>query len=316
MENNLKRKKSGLASADRKNKLFILAVAALPMLQFLIFYIYVNFNAILMAFQTYMPGADGVRGSNGAFQGFHLNNFKRVFSELFEAQMGRRLLNSTIYYLVSTLIGTTIALLFSFYIYKGKKFASFFKVVLFLPQIISVIILAIIFEKFIDIGIKDIAKNWLGHETFDSWIKMPNTQFITVLLFTLWFSFGGSVLIYTSTMSGISDSLVEAAELDGANAAQEFLHVTLPCVYPTISTFIVTGLAAFFTTDMNLYSFVGSGANPASQTVGYYFLSAMRSMRFAEYPYLSALGLVFTIVTIPLIIAIRKALNKFGPSVE
>lgn len=316
MEEKIKRKSSGLASADRKNKLFIFAVAFLPVLQFLIFYVYVNFNAILMAFQTYLPGLDGATGSNGAFHGFHFDNFKRVFSELFAAEMGQRLINSAIYYVVSVLVGTTISLLFSFYIYKNRRFASFFKIVLFLPQIISVIILAIIFEKFIDVGIKDIYLNWLGRENFNSWIKMPDTQFVTVLLFSLWFSFGGGVLIYTSTMSGISESLVEAAELDGANTAQEFWHVTLPGVYPTISTFIVTGLAAFFTTDMNLYSFLGSGANPSSQTIGYYFLNAMRSMRFKEYPYLSALGFTFTIVTIPLIIGVRKALNKLGPSVD
>lgn len=310
------KKSSGLAATDRKNMLFIALVVALPVLQFLVFYVYVNINSIIMAFQSYLPGSDGANGSNGGFSGFHLDNFRRAFSELFSAGMGRRLLNSTIYYFVSVLIGISVALLFSFYIYKQRKFASFFKVVLFLPQIISVIILAIIFEKFIDVGIKDIAKNWLHQDSFESWVKVPDTQFATVLIYSVWFSFGGSVLIYTSTMSGISESLVEAAQLDGANMAQEFLHVTLPAIYPTVATFVVTSLAAFFTTDMNLYSFVGNGADPSAQTVGYYFLNAMRSMRFSEYPMLSAMGLIFTMVTIPLIIVVRWGLNKLGPSVE
>lgn len=307
------RKKGKLGASDKKDIIFICLVALLPVVQFLIFYVYVNINSVVMAFQKYVIDPDTNRGSyvwNG------LENFSRVVKEFSRnGNLFIALKNSCIYYIVTVLIGISIGLFCSFYIYKSRKGASFFKIMLFLPSIISSMALIVIFKYCANFGIPAILRSWFGAET-GSLINTESTAFGTVLFYCIWFGIGSNVLIYLGTMSGISESLVEAAELDGANMFQEFWHVTLPSVYPTISTFVVTGLAAFFTADMGLYSFFSYGAPNSVQTIGYYLLKETMGASFSEYPYLASLGLVFTIITIPLTIVVRRALKKFGPSVE
>lgn len=300
-----------LGASDKKNILFICLVAALPVLQFLIFYVGVNINSVIMAFQRYeIDESTNIGGY--AWNG--LDNFRRAFSELTRTgNMLRALGNSCVYFLVSVLVGITVSLIFSYYIYKRRKCASFFKVMLFLPSIISSIVLIIIFKQFANFAVPDIVGKIFG-VNIGSLLNTDKTAFGTVLFYCIWFGCGSNVLIYLGTMNGIPESLVEACELDGANAFQEFIHVTLPSVYPTVSTFVITALAALFTADMGLYSFYSAEASYSIQTIGYYLLRETRAASFAGYPYLSALGIIFTAVTIPLTILLRKALEKFGPS--
>ena len=302
-----------LGESDKKNIIFICLVAALPVLQFLIFYVYVNINSVILAFEKYVIDADTGLGGY-VFNSF--NNFSRAFREFTrDANMLTMLKNSCVYYFASVFVGITFSLVFSFYIYKKRLFAGFFKIMLFLPSIISAIVLIIIFKYFANFAVPEIAEKLFNAE-IGSLLNTEKTAFGTVLFYTIWFGLGNSVLIYLGTMNGISESLVEAAELDGANALQEFCHVTFPAIYPTVSTFVITNLAAFFTADMGLYSFYSYGADNSVQTVGYYLLKETRAASFAEYPYLSALGIIFTIVTVPLTVLLRKGLEKFGPSAD
>lgn len=302
-----------LGVSDKKNILFICLVAAIPMIQFLIFYVYVNINSLFMAFESYEIDATTNKGSyiwNG------IENFKRVASEFSRnGNLLTALKNSCIYYIVSVFVGITISLFFSFYIYKGRRLATFFKVMLFLPSILSSIVFIVIFKYIANFGVPSVL-NKIFNTQIGSLINTENTAFATILFYNVWFGFGSSVLIYLGTMNGISESLVEAAELDGANMFQEFIHVTFPSIYPTISTFVVTNLAAFFTADMGLYSFYSYNAPYSIQTIGYYLLKETRAASFSEYPYLSAFGLICTIITIPLTIIVRRLLAKLGPSAE
>ena len=60
--------------------------------------------------------------------------------------------------------------------------------------------------------------------------------------------------MYSNAMSGIPQEIVESAHLDGATGINEFWKITLPMVYPTLSTFLITGVAGLFTNQINLYS--------------------------------------------------------------
>ena len=97
--------------------------------------------------------------------------------------------------------------------------------------------------------------------------------------------------------------------MDGATGLKEFFHITLPSVYPTITTFIVVGVAGIFTNQFHLYSFYRGGAPNELWNLGYYLyaetqkVTAANSM--AEYPLLSAIGLLITVVVIPLTFIVK-----------
>ena len=124
------------------------------------------------------------------------------------------------------------------------------------------------------------------------------------------------MLLYSGAMGSISDSIVEAASLDGATPAREFFNITLPMIYPTIVTFLITAIAAFFTNQVNLFSFFGENAKLQNITLGYYLYNETQLASAGEYPYLAAMGLCMTFIAVPVTIIIKRLLEKFGPSVN
>jgi len=78
---------------------------------------------------------------------------------------------------------------------------------------------------------------------------------------------------------------------------------------------MVLSIAGFFTSQAFLYSFYGSGAPDRVRTFGYYlFVTIIDSATMAEYPYASAVGLMFTILATPVTLATKYLLERFGPS--
>ncbi len=65
-----------------------------------------------------------------------------------------------------------------------------------------------------------------------------NTERATIMFYSIYVSFGPRVLVYSSAMSGISESIIESAELDGVNTWQELVHIVLPSIWSTFVTFM------------------------------------------------------------------------------
>ena len=138
----------------------------------------------------------------------------------------------------------------------------------------------------------------------------------TVLFYSLFMGFGPSTMMYVGAMNNISDSIVEYAKIDGFSPLQEFIYITLPMIYPTITTFITVGLAGVFTNQMGLYQFFGRDAEPSLWTVGYYMYVSIQGAGLNDYPFLSAFGLVMTFLTAPVTLIVKKLLEKYGPGVN
>ncbi len=295
-----KKNKIGLKS----QLLFYCTVLAVPTLQFLIFYVAVNINSILLAFKGY-----DIKG-NSSFIGW--DNFAEVFRQFSETQFIKdALVNSLVLGFFTIVVGISFALLFSYYIYKKKFFSGVFKVFLYVPQIVSSLVLVIIFKYMAEDAYIRVMQDLFGIKTLGL-LSDPNTQFTTVMIYSIFVGFGPQVLMYSGAMSGISDSIVEAGQLDGITPLREFFQITIPMIWPTVTSFIVVNLANVFVNQMQLFSFYGAGAEYRLYTLGYYLYSMIKktSTSITDYPYLSAFGLVLTLFTIPATLLVRKLLER------
>ena len=110
----------------------------------------------------------------------------------------------------------------------------------------------------------------------------------------------------------------EYASLDGINPLQEFIYITLPLIFPTISTFLVSGVGVLFTNQANMYDFYGPYAESTIQTIGYFLYNRTvgDGRILAEYPLTSAYGVAFTLITVPTTMVVRWALEKVSPDVQ
>lgn len=297
---------------DRGKTIFYWTILAFPILQFIIFYIGVNFNSFALAFQTFDVYDDGLK-----FVGFDQfwMNFRAVFQEFTESNyLLKSFNNSIIAYLVGLVVGLTLALLFSYYLYKKFFMSKFFKVILFLPFIISSITLVIIYKYFVESAIPAFILEQTGKE-IDGLLSNPNTEFITILFFSIWTGFGIQTLIYGSAMGNISTEIVDAAKIDGVTPLREFLYIDIPIIMPTIAVFVVSSTATIFVNQINLFSFYGADAsNYDIWTIGYYLYRGMTVESLSKYPYYAAFGLVMTMITIPITLIVRKLMNKMDPN--
>lgn len=306
------------AKSSRKNRgktIFYWTILAFPLLQFLIFYVGVNLNSFALAFQEFdMYSKDQEALKFVGFDNLWVN-FKQVFQNFKEHDyMLKAFQNSIVAYLIGLFVGLTLALLFSYYLYKKFFMSKFFKVILFLPFIISSITLVIIYKYFVEQAIPAFVLQMTGKE-IDGLLSNLDTEFITILFFSIWTGFGIQTLIYGSAMSGISNDIVDAAKIDGVTPMREFLYIDIPMIMPTIAVFVVSSTATIFVNQMNLFNFYGTNAtNYDIWTIGYYMYRGVAAEPMSSYPYYAAFGLVMTMITIPITLIIRALMNKLDPN--
>lgn len=276
---------------------------AFPIIQFIVFYVVKNFNSFVLAFQGY-----------DAFEGYYFNglqNFKDVLYDIAnEYYFSRGIRNSLIHYGIGLAIGLPLGLTFSFYIYKKFFMSETYKVILFLPSIVSIVVMQIIWVNIMDGMIPELYYSTTG-ETMLGLMASSDTRFMYLELFNVWVGFGGSMLYYVGAMARIPDSLIEAAELDGVSLIKEFVYIVVPLTWSTVKTLLIVGIAGIFTADLNLYLFYGTNAEMDAYTVGYNLVRLTMTSTLGGYPYLSAFGMILTIVTMILTFLIRFVLERF-----
>lgn len=288
--------------------IFYCCLLAIPVLQFCVFYIGVNLNSILLSFQgNYDFGL-------GVYEWIGFENFARFFREWSSsAQLSVSVKNALIGLGFNLALGIPLALMFSYYIYKRRPMSTLFKIVLFMPSIVSTVVIVNNFRYFVELAIPEFAKA-VFHVEMKGMLENAATRFSTIIFYNLWIGFGTPILMYVGAMNSISTAISEAAQIEGASKMQEFWYITLPLTYPTIVTFVIVNIAGAFNNQLNLYTFYGGYAPSLVQTFGYIIYSKTQAATYADYPYLAAMGLLMTVIVVPITLGIKWALERFGPS--
>lgn len=287
----------------RKDLLFYIGFIAFPVLQCIIFYFVVNANSFILAFQKY--------GVNGTYEFAGFETLKTVFNDIFtQYEFSQAFKNSFTACCVSLFITFPLGVIFSYYIYKKFIFAELFKVVLFIPSIVSVVVMQTIFSKLCDSVYPDIVMAMTGTNP-SGLMSNLDIKFFYIILFNVWIGFGSTMLYCVGAMSGVSPSVIEAGKIDGTNFLQEFWFIVLPLSWSTCKTLIIITLSGIFTTDLSIYLFDGLNAEFQIGTVGYSLLKRILTKQNSSYPYISALGLILTLITLAITVLVRFILNKF-----
>lgn len=307
MAGKIKKKKAG----SRADLRFYILMSAFPILQFVVFYILVNVNSFAMAFQEFDTLTNTSRWVG-------VSTIRDALKELASPNWMLALKNSLIAYLIGLLVGTVLALLFSYYIYKKLYGSMMFRVMLFLPSVLSSVVMVAIYKVFAENLVPELLERWFGMERELGFLGDFETVFMAVMIYHIFMGFGVQVLMYSNAMAQIDVSVVEAAHMDGCTGFREFIQITIPMIFPTLETFVVVGVVGLFTNQLNLYSFFGENAIPETSTYGYLLyvktVQATQVMSYSEYNKLAAIGIIMTVIVAPLTFLIKWLLEKYGPS--
>lgn len=293
--------------------LFCMAFLVIPIIHFFVFYIYVNMNSFIMAFQTFTLDYD-LGKIVTSFAGWE--NFKTAFSSF--SKYPYMLKNSLIFCAVDLLIAQPLALLASYYIYKKKPGSAFFRTILYLPQVLSSIVLGILFKYVVQNAIPEIMNVCFGLEKMDLLFDQ-NTQLWVMIGFNVLMSFGVNVLLYSNAMGNVNPALIESASLDGANTLSILWHVVLPKIWPTMISLAIVIISQLFVSQYQVFNIYGENAM-AMGNVGYFiYINSLYSNvlgdvpNYISYPALAAFGLILTAIIVPTTFLVKYLMNRFGP---
>ena len=319
METKVLKRETKVLKRETKRKLFFYLMLAWPVFQFALMYFYVNFSSLILAFQKFELKNGILTSSFCGFENFSFG-FKHLASNL------NLIKNSVVYCLIHIVVGVGGGTVFSYYIFKDYTGASLFKICLFIPNIVALIIFTTIYKYLCNNAYMSIMRE-LGSTVTMGLLENPDTGYWILVLFNLLIGFGSTVLMVSGAMSGINESIVESAQLDGVTSVQEFIYIAVPMVFPTLSTFTIVSLTGIFINTINVVGFYDylNIAPEHLRTYGYqFFLSVQKSAYYdmggmdvrMTIPQLSALGLTFSVMTYAIVISVKKLLDKFGPSVD
>ena len=173
----------------------------------------------------------------------------------------------------------------------------------FFPYVASLVAVAAVWNMIFSpsMGPVNMLLSNLGVENLPRWAAGKETAMITVILFSVWKNMGYYMVIYLAGLQGTNPSLVEAAELDGANKWHVFWHVTLPQLRPT--TFFVT----ITLTIASFKVYAQGGPGDATMTLVYDIYN-IAFVNTPKYGYASAVAMVlFAMVLIITLIQFRNS---------
>ena len=225
------------------------------------------------------------------------------------------------YLIFVPIVTITISLFLAFMITQGVRFAKFFRVVFFFPQVISLISIGVLWSYIYHptIGIvtsimKFLKLEWFfrlfGFQGIPVWIGDPRTVRGAIASVVIWQAVGFYMVLFLAAMEAIPQSFYEAAIIDGANRWHQFRYVTFPLLWDTMQTALVySGMGAFnmFAITRVMVVSGSSTARPADVLSTYLYEQAFEASRFG---YATAIGVTLFLLMLALSILTMRATRR------
>ncbi|MCY8500640.1 sugar ABC transporter permease [Bacillus subtilis] len=182
-----------------------------------------------------------------------------------------------------------------------RKWSPFFRTVFFLPVVISMTVIALLFDFIYNpetgllnqllqaIGLDQLTRAWLGDDS---------TAMLSVIFVSQWQSVGYIAMLYIVSIQKIPDELYEAARLDGAGKIQQFFHITVPQTKEMSFVAVVMTLTGAFTVFNEPYILTGGGPGNASEVLSTFLYKSAFTKDMMGYA--SAIATVVLTITLAL----------------
>ena len=196
---------------SRGEIVFMTAMLAVPVAHFCLFWLYVNIDTIFLSFKQF-------KINDGVWEWAGLANYGALFREFTKpgSVLPRAVLNSLSVFLWNDFVVLPVSLFCAYVLYKKMPLGGAFKVIFFLPSIISVVVLTLAYsymfnnflpELFEKIGLSKLIPfdGFFGDEKYAWWM---------ILIYGLWSGIGYNIVLMSGAMSRVPEEVVEAGKLD------------------------------------------------------------------------------------------------------
>lgn len=265
-------------------------------------YLYINFSSILLSFSVENEYGEQV---------YTLANFEKLFLEFTnsDGEIWRALVNTLKYFFMYT-VKNLVSFVVAYFLYKKIFGYKAFRVIFYLPSIVSPIILVGVWDSMLSTGgVFSIIAQTFGKEYSNPLVNAATATDI-ILVFSFWVGFGTSLLMFVGAMNRVPEEILDAGLIDGCGMWKEFFKIMIPLTWETLSTMILLTTMSIFTATGPILYFTG-GQNDTN-TLSFWIFNNTRN---GIYNYPSAVGLFFTVAALPIVVGCRWLMNKVNSDI-
>lgn len=213
------------------------------------------------------------------------------------------------YSLVAVPVGVTAGVALALLLNLEIGGISVYRTVFYLPSIVPIVATSVIFVWILNpqIGLVNGLLKQVGI-TGPAWLQDTQWAFWSLVFMSLW-AVGGSMIIYLAGLKDIPTTLYEAAIIDGANAWQRTIHVTLPMLTPVIFFNLIMGVIGSF--QYFTQAFIMTQGGPEDSTHFYALYLFNRAWRYLDMGYASAMAWILFIIVMSLTLFIFRTHHRW-----
>lgn len=308
MANEKEKGKKTIGQFRRNQLIFIWSLLALPILSWLVWYLYTHIFNFIIAFQD--PGTGD----------FSLINFETMWRSIFYPtnkfnSLQKGFSNTLSYFIVNNAVIFPLQILLSYFIYKRIFGFKFYRVVFYFPAIISGVAMTQVFKAFIDPNgpLSELLVSW-GLGKLPDLLHNQDTVNQTLWVYVIYTGLAGRMLITCGAMSRIPTEILESGRLDGVGAWGEFIHIIIPMISPTLSTYLIMALSGILGSTGPVLLLAKDVETLGTTTVNYWMFEkvwAGGNFGQGQYNLVSATSLTFAFMMMPIVLIGRKIIEKY-----
>ncbi len=287
----------------QKDEIALILTMVIPQLILAaVFYIYVNLSSFALSFQ--LPNGD-----------WSLFTIQTAWKNILDggSEIGIAIRNTMLFFLKDNVM-LVFQLAVAYFFYKKLKFSFGFQIIFYLPGIISGVAITTMFSNFIRAsGPLGQILQGLGVEKVPSLLADSRYATWTIMFYTIWTGWAGNMLLFNGALARVPLEILESARLDGIGSGKEFIHIIFPLIWPTFSTLLILGLTGILGAGGPVLLF--TKGQYKTWTIGYWMFDKIKYQGRGAYNEVSATGLIFTLIAAPIILGLRKLIEKI-PTVE
>jgi ABC-type sugar transport system permease subunit len=221
---------------------------------FIIFYFYPMFNTFWVSFTNY--------DLLSTLKFIGIENFKSLLTDPLFHQSGKA---TMLYVFVSTVITLILSLGLAMMLNKHFLFKGLFRTVFFMPTVISLVVVGIIWKMFFQPTGLSYGLTRHFYPELIPWLTNGNTAMVALIVARMWRTAGYYMIFFLAGLQGIDQSYYEAAEVDGANRIAQFWYITWHLLKPTTIMVLVISLINALRDFTIPYVMTGGGPSGATR---------------------------------------------------
>lgn len=199
-----------------------------------------------------------------------------------------------------------IGILLALVLHENLRGTKIFRSILITPMLLTPVAVGLTYRFMFDtdLGVINWALGSIGIEKVN-WLGSQTSALFAIIIVDSWQSIPFVMLLVLAALTAISPSLYEAARVDGASVSQIFRRITLPLITPTLLVITMIKIMDFLKLFDTLFILTRGGPGNATTTLGLWTYKT--GFVFLEFSRAAALGVIITIITLPVYFLWRRA---------